>query len=390
MRQVYLDYSATTPVKQEVLEEMLPYFTEKFGNPSSLYGIGLNAKSDLSLARAKVAKLMGADEREIYFTSCGTEADNWAVIGAARAKKAKGNHIITSNVEHHALMHTCEYLEKEGFEVTYLEVDSKGRISLKDLENAITDKTILISIMFANNEIGTIQPVKEIGEIAKKHGVWFHTDAVQALGNVPINVKELGIDMMSVSAHKIYGPKGVGALYIRKGVVIPSFIHGGAQENKRRAGTENLAGIVGFGKAAELAEEKLEEHIKTVSGLRDYFAEQVLARIPDVEINGSMEYRLPGNINFIFNYIEGESLLLLMDAKGIYASTGSACSSASLTPSHVLKALNLPYEKMHSSIRFSIGDFTTREDLDYTIEELVKIVERLRAISPLNRQTMKG
>lgn len=369
---------------------MLPYFTEKFGNPSSLYGIGLNAKSDLSLARAKVAKLMGADEREIYFTSCGTEADNWAVIGAARAKKAKGNHIITSNVEHHALMHTCEYLEKEGFEVTYLEVDSKGRISLSDLENAITDKTILISIMFANNEIGTIQPVKEIGEIAKKHGVWFHTDAVQALGNVPINVKELGIDMMSVSAHKIYGPKGVGALYIRKGVVIPSFIHGGAQENKRRAGTENLAGIVGFGKAAELAEEKLEEHIKTVSGLRDYFAEQVLARIPDVEINGSMEYRLPGNINFIFNYIEGESLLLLMDAKGIYASTGSACSSASLTPSHVLKALNLPYEKMHSSIRFSIGDFTTREDLDYTIEELVKIVERLRAISPLNRQTMKG
>ncbi len=390
MRQVYLDYSATTPVKQEVLEEMLPYFTEKFGNPSSLYGIGLSAKSDLSLARAKVAKLMGADEREIYFTSCGTEADNWAVIGAARAKKAKGNHIITSNVEHHALMHTCEYLEKEGFEVTYLEVDSKGRISLKDLENAITDKTILISIMFANNEIGTIQPVKEIGEIAKKHGVWFHTDAVQALGNVPINVKELGIDMMSVSAHKIYGPKGVGALYIRKGVVIPSFIHGGAQENKRRAGTENLAGIVGFGKAAELAEEKLEEHIKRVSGLRDYFAEQVLARIPDVEINGSMEYRLPGNINFIFNYIEGESLLLLMDAKGIYASTGSACSSASLTPSHVLKALNLPYEKMHSSIRFSIGDFTTREDLDYTIEELVKIVERLRAISPLNRQTMKG
>lgn len=390
MRQVYLDYSATTPVKKEVLEEMLPYFTEKFGNPSSLYGIGLNAKSDLSLARAKVAKLMGADEREIYFTSCGTEADNWAVIGAARAKKAKGNHIITSNVEHHALMHTCEYLEKEGFEVTYLEVDSKGRISLSDLENAITDKTILISIMFANNEIGTIQPVKEIGEIAKKHGVWFHTDAVQALGNIPINVKELGIDMMSVSAHKIYGPKGVGALYIRKGVVIPSFIHGGAQENKRRAGTENLAGIVGFGKAAELAGETLEEHIKRVSGLRDYFAEQVLAKIPDVEINGSMEYRLPGNINFIFNYIEGESLLLLMDSKGIYASTGSACSSASLTPSHVLKALNLPYEKMHSSIRFSVGDFTTREDLDYTIEELVKIVERLRAISPLNKQTMKG
>lgn len=390
MRQVYLDYSATTPVKKEVLEEMLPYFSEKFGNPSSLYGIGLNAKSDLNQARARIAGLIGADEREIYFTSCGTEADNWAVIGAARAKKSKGNHIITSKIEHHALIHTCEYLEKEGFEVTYLDVDSKGRISLEDLENAITDKTILISIMFANNEIGTIQPIKEIGEIAKKHEIWFHTDAVQALGNIPINVKDLGIDMMSMSAHKIYGPKGVGALYIRKGVVIPSFMHGGAQENKRRAGTENMAGIVGFGKAAELAGQDLDEHIKRISGLRNYFAEQILARIPDVEINGSMEYRLPGNINFIFNYIEGEALLLLMDSKGIYASTGSACSSASLTPSHVLKALNLPYEKMHSSIRFTVGDFTTKEDLDYAIEEVVTIVERLRAISPLNKQTMKG
>lgn len=390
MRQVYLDYSATTPVKKEVLEEMLPYFSEKFGNPSSLYGIGLNAKSDLNQARSKIAGLIGADEREIYFTSCGTEADNWAVIGAVRAKKNKGNHIITSKIEHHALIHTCEYLEKEGFEVTYLDVDSKGRISLKDLENAITDKTILISIMFANNEIGTIQPIKEIGEIAKKHEIWFHTDAVQALGNIPINVKDLGIDMMSMSAHKIYGPKGVGALYIRKGVVIPSFMHGGAQENKRRAGTENMAGIVGFGKAAELAEKNLDEHIKRISGLRNYFTEQILARIPDVEINGSMEYRLPGNINFIFNYIEGEALLLLMDSKGIYASTGSACSSASLTPSHVLEALNLPYEKMHSSIRFTVGDFTTKEDLDYAIEEIVKIVEKLRAISPLNKQTMKG
>lgn len=390
MRQVYLDYSATTPVKKEVLEEMLPYFSEKFGNPSSLYGIGLNAKSDLNQARARIAGLIGADEREIYFTSCGTEADNWAVIGAARAKKSKGNHIITSKIEHHALIHTCEYLEKEGFEVTYLDVDSKGRISLKDLENAITDKTILISIMFANNEIGTIQPIKEIGEIAKKHEIWFHTDAVQALGNISINVKDLGIDMMSMSAHKIYGPKGVGALYIRKGVVIPSFMHGGAQENKRRAGTENMAGIAGFGKAAELAGQGLDEHIKRISDLRNYFAEQILARIPDVEINGSMEHRLPGNINFIFNYIEGEALLLLMDSKGIYASTGSACSSASLTPSHVLKALNLPYEKMHSSIRFTVGDFTTKEDLDYAIEEVVKIVERLRSISPLNKQTMKG
>jgi cysteine desulfurase len=390
MRQVYLDYSATTPVKKEVLEEMLPYFSEKFGNPSSLYGIGLNAKSDLNQARAKVAKLIGADEREIYFTSCGTEADNWAVIGTARAKKAKGNHIITSKIEHHALMHTCEYLEKEGFEVTYLDVDSKGRISLEDLENVITEKTILISIMFANNEIGTIQPVKEISEIAKKHGIWFHTDAVQALGNVPINVKELGMDMMSMSAHKIYGPKGVGALYIKKGIVIPSYMNGGAQENKRRAGTENVAGIVGFAKAAELAEANLEEHVKRISELRDYFTEQIMEKIPEVEINGSMEYRLPGNINFIFNYIEGESLLLLMDSKGICASTGSACSSASLTPSHVLKALKLPYEKIHSSIRFTVGDFTTREDLDYAVEEIVKIVERLRAISPIYKQPKKG
>jgi cysteine desulfurase len=390
MRQVYLDYSATTPVKKEVLDEMLPYFSEKFGNPSSLYGIGLSAKSDLNQAREKLAKLIGADEREIYFTSCGTEADNWAVIGTAKAKKSKGNHIITSKIEHHALLHTCQALEKEGFEVTYLDIDSSGRISLEDLENAITDQTILISIMFANNEIGTIQPIKEISEIAKKHGIWFHSDAVQALGNVPINVKDLGVDMISMSAHKIYGPKGVGALYIRKGIVIPSFINGGAQENKRRAGTENMAGIIGFGKAAELAGEYLQPHIRQVSELRDYFKDQILARIPEVEINGTMEYRLPGNINFIFNYIEGESFLLLMDAKGICASTGSACSSASLTPSHVLKALNLPYEKMHSSIRFTIGDFTTKEDLDYAVEEIIPIVDRLRAISPIYKKSVKG
>lgn len=390
MRQVYLDYSATTPVKKEVLDEMMPYFTEKFGNPSSLYGIGLSAKSDLNQARAKVAKLIGADEREIYFTSCGTEADNWAVIGTARAKKAKGNHIITTRIEHHALLHTCEYLQKEGFEVTYLDIDKDGRISLEELEKAITDKTILISIMYANNEIGTIQPIKEIAGIARKHEIWFHTDAVQALGNVPIDVKDLGIDMMSMSSHKIYGPKGVGALYIRKGVVIPSFMNGGAQENKKRAGTENMPGIMGFGKAAELAGENLQNHIKHVSELRNYFKDQILERIPEVEINGSIKHRLPGNINLIFNYIEGESLLLLMDAKGISASTGSACSSASLTPSHVLKALKLPYEKIHSSIRFTIGDFTTKEDLDYAIEEIIKIVEKLRSISPIYKKSVKG
>jgi len=390
MRQVYLDYSATTPVKKEVLDEMLPYFSEKFGNPSSLYGLGLSAKTDLNLARAKVAKLINADEREIYFTSSGTEADNWAVIGAARAKKAKGNHIITTKIEHHALLHTCQYLEKEGFDVTYLDVDREGRVSLADIEKAITDKTILISVMFANNEIGTIQPISEIAGIARKHEIWFHTDAVQALGNVPIDVKDLGIDMMSMSAHKIYGPKGVGALYIRKGVIIPSFMNGGAQESKRRAGTENVAGIVGFGKAAELAGENLKNHIRHVSELRDYFKDQILKRIPEVEINGSMKHRLPGNINLIFNYIEGESLLLLMDAKGIYASTGSACSSASLTPSHVLKALKLPYEKIHSSIRFTIGDFTTKEDIDYAVEEIVQIVERLRSISPIYGKAKKG
>ncbi len=386
MRQVYLDYSATTPVKKEVLEEMLPYFTEKFGNPSSLYGMGLSAKSDLNKAREKVAKLIGAEEREIYFTSSGTEADNWAVIGAARAKKSKGNHIITSAIEHHALIHTCQYLEKEGYNVTYLKVDSKGRINLEELKNSITDKTILISIMFANNEIGTIQPIKEIAEIAKGHGIWFHTDAVQALGNIPINVKDLGIDMMSMSAHKIYGPKGVGALYIKKGVVIPSFVNGGAQENKRRAGTENMTGIIGFGKAAELAGANLEKHIKQISELRNYFVKEITSKIEDVDINGDMEHRLPGNINFTFNYAEGEALLLYLDARGISASTGSACSSASFTPSHVLSALGIPLEKIYSSIRLTVGDFTTKEDIDYAVEEMVKIVEKLRSFSAFSKE----
>lgn len=386
MRQVYLDYSATTPVKKEVLDEMLPYFTEKFGNPSSLYGIGLNAKSDLNIAREKVAKLIGADQREIYFTSSGTEADNWAVIGAARAKKSKGNHIITTKIEHHALLHSCQYLEKEGFEVTYLGVDSKGRVNPDDLEKAITDKTILISIMFVNNEIGTVQPIKDLCKIAKNHGILFHTDAVQALGNLPIDVKDLGVDMLSISAHKIYGPKGVGALYIRKGVILPNFMNGGAQENNKRAGTENTPGIIGFGKAAELAEANLEEHINKVSSLRDYFTNEILTRIPDVDINGDMEHRHPGNINFVFNYAEGEAVLLYMDAKGIFASTGSACSSSSFTPSHVLRALNLPVDKTYSSIRFTIGDFTTKDDIDYAVEEIVKIIEKLRSFSPFNKE----
>lgn len=385
MRQVYLDYSATTPVKKEVLDEMIPYFSEKFGNPSSLYEIGASAKIALTIAREKVAELIGATEREIYFTSGGTEADNWAVICSARAKKKKGNHIITTKIEHHAILHSCEYLEKEGFEVTYLGVDSKGRINLKELEEAITSNTILISIMFANNEIGTIQPIKEIGEIAKKHNILFHTDAVQAVGNVPIDVKELGIDMLSTSAHKIYGPKGVGALYIKKGLILPNFINGGAQENKRRAGTENVPGIIGFGKAAELAQRDLEQHIKELTQLRDYFIKEATATIPDVYINGDMENRLPGNANLTFEFIEGEALLLYLDMHGISISTGSACSSASLVPSHVLDSLGIPVEKIHGSLRFTMGDFTTKEDIDYTLEILVKVVEKLRSISSVSK-----
>jgi cysteine desulfurase len=385
LKQVYLDYSATTPVKKEVLEEMLPYFSEKYGNPSSLYEIGFESKDAIAIARSKVAHIIGASDREIFFTSGGTESDNWAVIGTAKALKDKGNHIITSKIEHHALLHTCEYLEKEGYEVTYLSVDSNGRISIEELEAAITDKTILISIMFANNEMGAIQPIKEISEIAKKYNIIFHTDAVQALGNVPIDVKELGIDLLSISSHKIYGPKGIGALYIRKGLVIPNLIHGGGQERKKRAGTENVPAIVGFGKAAELAEANLDNHIKELQTLRNYFITEVTNRIPDVSLNGDLENRLPGNINMVFNYIEGEALLLAMDQKGIYASTGSACSSASFSPSHVLLAMGLPIEKVYSSIRFTIGDFTTREELDYVLNELEVMVKRLREISPFNK-----
>ncbi|MDO4552701.1 MAG: cysteine desulfurase NifS [Bacillota bacterium] len=385
MKTIYLDYAATTPVKQEVLAEMLPYFSEKFGNPSSLYAMGQESREALEKARAQVASLIGAKPREISFTSSGTEADNWAVAGAARSRRKKGNHIITTKIEHHALLHTCQALEKEGFAVTYLDVDSCGRVDPAELEAAITEGTILVSIMYANNEVGTIQPIKELAAIAKKHGVLFHTDAVQALGNMDIDVKELGVDLMSVSAHKIYGPKGIGALYIRQGVAIANLVYGGAQENKKRAGTENLGGIVGFGKAAELAGRDLQQHQAKLAGLRDYFIEQVQQRIPEVDVNGSLEHRLPGNANLIFNYVEGEALLLYLDARGICASTGSACSSASFSPSHVLLAMGLPPEKVYSSIRFTLGDFTTKEDLDHVTEELVRIVEQLRSFSPYNK-----
>ncbi len=386
MRKIYLDYAATTPVKKEVLDEMIPYFTEKFGNPSSLYEIGADSKEAINKARGQVARLIGADEKEVIFTSCGSESDNWALISTAKAKKSKGNHIITTAIEHHAVLHTCKYLEKQGFEVTYLGVDSDGRINLSELEAAITDKTILISIMFINNEMGAVQPIKEAAAIAKKHGIWFHTDAVQALGNIEIDVKDLGIDMMSLSAHKIYGPKGIGALYIRKGITLPGLIHGGAQEFKKRAGTESVPNIVGFGKAAELAHEGLSEHIARLSELRDYFIKEVTTKIPDVDVNGGMKYRHPGNVNLTFNYIEGESLLILLDMKGICISTGSACSSASLVPSHVLSALNIPVEKIHGSLRFSLGDFTTKEELDYTVENLIEIVKKLRMISSVSSE----
>ncbi len=383
-RVVYMDYSATTPVKKEVLDEMMPYFAEQYGNPSSLYRIGRESKEAIQIARNRVAELIGAADREVYFTSSGTEADNWAVFGAVQAKKAKGNHVITTKIEHHALLHTCEYLEKEmGCEVTYLSVDESGRISLEELEKAIKPTTVLISIMFANNEIGSIQPIKEIGEIAKKNDVLFHTDAVQALGNVHIDVKELGIDMMSVSAHKIYGPKGIGALYIRKGLVVPNFMHGGAQENKKRAGTENLTGIVGFGKAAQLAKQNLQEHIRNVKELRDYMLAEVLKKNDHIQVNGGMEHRLPGNLNLVFNFVEGETSLLFLDINGIYVSTGSACSSASFSASHVLESIGVPLENALSSIRFTVGDFTTRDDIDYVVEKITEMLAKFRAFSPM-------
>ena len=388
MRQVYLDYSATTPVKEDVVKEMLPYYTEFYGNPSSLYDAGLEAKAGVDKARERVAQLINADSREIFFTSCGTEADNWVLEGAADALKRKGNHIITSRIEHHAILHTCEYLEKHGFEITYLDVDNEGFVHPETLEKAIRPETVLVSIMMVNNEIGTIQPIKELAAVAKKHDILFHTDAVQGLGNVPIDVKDLGVDFLSMSAHKIYGPKGVGALYMRRGVRISTFMHGGAQESKKRAGTENTAGIVGFGMAAELARTGLEEHIRHSTDLRNYFWEKIESSISGVQLNGPKEKRHPGNLNISFDYIEGEAILLLLNGNGISVSTGSACSSKSLAPSHVLDAIGVSITKMNGTIRFTVGDFTTREDIDYVVDVLIKVVERLRELSPVNG--MKG
>ncbi|QIB26498.1 cysteine desulfurase NifS [Caloranaerobacter azorensis] len=389
-RYVYMDYAATTPVKKEVLEEMMPYFTEKYGNPSSIYRIGRESRAAIDEARERVAKIIGAKPKEIYFTSGGSESDNWAIKGVAFANRDKGNHIITSKIEHHAVLHACEYLEKHGFEVTYLDVDEYGIVDLEQLKNAITDKTILITIMFANNEIGTIQPIQEIGKIAREKGVYFHTDAVQAIGNVEIDVNKLNIDLLSMSAHKFYGPKGVGVLYIREGVKIHPYIHGGAQEKNRRAGTENVAGIVGLAKALELAYENLEEHNKKLVYLRDKLIKEVTNKIDYVRVNGHPEKRLPGNVNFSIEFVEGEALLLSLDMMGIAASSGSACTSGSLDPSHVLLAIGLPHEIAHGSLRFTLGDFNTEEDVDYVVESLVKIVERLREMSPLYENVKEG
>lgn len=380
---VYMDHSATTYTKPEVLEEMLPYFTQYFGNASSIYSFARHSKKAVEDAREKVAKAIGARSDEIFFTAGGSEADNWVIKGITSANKNKGNHIITTKIEHPAMLHTCEYLEKNGFEVTYLNVDEHGMINLEDLKKAITDKTILISIMFANNEIGTVQPVAEIGKIAKERGVYFHTDAVQAVGSIEINVNEMNIDMLSLAAHKFYGPKGIGALYIRKGVKIDNLVHGGGQERRKRAGTENLPGIVGLGKAIELATADIKGHNVRIMALRDRLLKGIMDTIPNTKLNGHPVNRLPGNINVSFEFIEGEALLLLLDAAGICGSTGSACSSGSLDPSHVLLAIGLPHEIAHGSLRLSLGDLTKDEDVDYVLEQLPKIVQRLRDMSPL-------
>jgi cysteine desulfurase len=380
---IYMDNAATTPVKKEVLDEMLPYFSELYGNPSSIYELGRKSKAAIEDAREKIAKSIGAKEREIFFTGSGSEADNWAIKGIAYANKNKGNHIITTKIEHHAVLHTCEYLEKNGFEVTYLDVDENGLIDLEQLKKSIKANTILVSIMFANNEIGTIQPIKEIGEITKEKGIYFHTDAVQAIGHVKIDVDEMNIDMLSMAAHKFYGPKGIGGFYIRRGTKIDSLISGGAQERKRRAGTENVPYIVGMGKAIEIAYEDMEKSNEKLIKLRNSLIEKIRTNIPYVKLNGHPEKRLPGNVNFSFRFIEGESLLLSLDMVGVAASSGSACTSGSLDPSHVMLAIGLTHEVAHGSLRLSLGDFNTEEEIDYVVENLKTIVDRLRQMSPL-------
>ena len=386
---IYLDNAATTKVAGEVVEAMLPYFTENYGNPSSVYSFASKNKEAITTQREIIADALGAKANEIYFTAGGSESDNWALKATAEAYKDKGNHIITSKIEHHAILHTAEYLEKNGFEVTYLDVDENGMVRLEDLKAAIRPTTILISVMFANNEIGTIEPIKEIGAIAKEHGILFHTDAVQAFGQVAINVDECNIDMLSASGHKLNGPKGIGFLYIRKGVKIRSFVHGGGQERKRRAGTENVPGIVGIGTATARAVRTMEERTKKEAELRDYLISRVLEEVPYTKLNGHPEKRLPNNANFSFRFIEGESLLIMLDMKGICASSGSACTSGSLDPSHVLLAIGLPHEIAHGSLRLTLSEETTKEEIDYVVESIKEIVTKLRNMSPLYEDFVK-
>lgn len=380
---IYLDNAATTAILPEVLDKMMPYLTEYYGNPSSVYGLAGVSKEAIDKSRKTIADFIGAKENEIYFTAGGSESDNWAIKSAALAKKAKGKHIITTKIEHHAVLHTCEFLEKNGYEVSYIDVDEDGVVKLDELRKAIRPDTILISVMFANNEIGTIQPIKEIGQIAKENGILFHTDAVQAFGHLRINVDELNIDMLSASGHKFHGPKGAGIMYIRNSVKLEPLIHGGAQERKRRAGTHNVPGIVGMGAAIELADKNLEANAEKEIAIRDHLIERVMKEIPHVKLNGHKTNRLPNNANFSFSFIEGESMLMMLDAKGICCSSGSACTSGSLDPSHVLLAIGLPHEIAHGSLRVSMSEETTMEDIDYLVDNLKAIVERLRSMSPL-------
>jgi len=386
----YFDNAATTPVREEVLQAILPYFREYYGNASSVYGIAKESKKALEKARAQVAAAIGAKPEEVYFTAGGSESDNLALRGIAEMYQKKGNHIITTKIEHHAILHTAEYLEKHGVEVTYLNVDEYGRISLEELEKSIRPETILISIMFANNEIGTIQPIAEIGALARKHGIFFHTDAVQALGHVPIDVEKMNIDLLSMSGHKLGAPKGIGAIYIRKGVAVTPLIFGGAQESKRRAGTENIPGIVGMGLAAELAVKEMEEMTEKLTAMRDKLIKGILEQIPNSRLNGHPTERLPGNCNISFEFIEGESLLLLLDALGIAASSGSACTSGSLDPSHVLMAIGLPHEVAHGSLRLTMDRDNTEEEIDFILEKLPAIVQRLRDMSPVYEDYLKS
>lgn len=386
---IYLDNAATTKTAPEVVEAMLPYFTENYGNPSSIYEFAGVSKKAVSQSREIIAKALGANDNEIYFTAGGSEADNWALKAAAEAYQSKGNHIITTKIEHHAILHTAEYLEKNGFEVTYLDVDENGVVKLEQLKKAIRPTTVLISVMFANNEIGTIQPIKEIGEIACQSGILFHTDAVQAFGQLPINVDECHIDMLSASGHKLNGPKGIGFLYIRKGVKIRSFVHGGAQERKRRAGTENVPGIVGLGAAVQRAVDTMEVRTAQEIKLRNHLIERVLKEVPYTRLNGHHTLRLPNNVNFSFQFVEGESLLIMLDMEGICGSSGSACTSGSLDPSHVLLAIGLPHEIAHGSLRLTLSEETTMEDIDFVVEVIKKIVEKLRSMSPLYEDFMK-